>query len=115
MQGDMPPLTAPRATADVAGIGSGVFVDLDGLSLTLDTAGMFRTLGVFGFLLYIGSFAALQLRVIDGNSMLYTLLNLGAAALVLVSLIHEFNLASALIQTSWIVIGLVGVVLRLRS
>jgi len=32
-----------------------------------------------------------------------------AASLVLVSLIHQFNLASALIQISWIGISVVGV------
>lgn len=74
---------------------------------------MFRAFGVCGFLLYIGSFGALQLRLIDGNGVAYTLLNIAAAALVLISLIHDFNLASALIQISWVAIGGLGLALRL--
>ncbi|MDA7428671.1 hypothetical protein PGB28_09385 [Primorskyibacter aestuariivivens] len=86
---------------------------MDSVTLSLDFQGMFRALGVCGFLLYIGTFAALQLRLIDGNGAPYTLLNIAAAALVLISLIHDFNLASALIQVSWVVIGIVGLGLRL--
>ena len=85
------------------------------MEITVDLQGMFRTIGVFGFVLYIGSFAALQLKMMDGNSLSYTLLNLAAAGFVLVSLIYDFNLASALIQVSWIAIGLVGVALRVRG
>lgn len=88
---------------------------LDSVSLSLDFQGMFRALGVCGFLLYIGSFGALQLRLIDGNGALYTLLNIAAAALVLISLVYDFNLASALIQVSWVGIGVVGLALRMIS
>ena len=83
------------------------------MEITLDLQGMFRALGVFGFLVYIGSFAALQLRLIDGNGLAYSLANLVAASLVLISLIYDFNLASALIQVSWIIVGVVGVGIRL--
>ena len=38
-----------------------------------------------------------------------------AAALVAISLLAEFNLASALIQGSWIVIGTTGLALRVRK
>ena len=85
------------------------------MNITMDLQGMFQALGVFGFLLYIGSFAALQLRMLDGNGMVYTMCNLAAASLVLISLIYDFNLASALIQVSWIGIGCVGLMLRLRG
>ena len=64
------------------------------VEITVDLQGMFQTFGVFGFLLYIGSFAALQLRLIDGNSLTYTLANLAAAALVLISLIYDLNIRS---------------------
>lgn len=85
---------------------------MDSVSVSLDFQGMFQALGVCGFLLYIGTFAALQFRLIDGNGVSYTLLNIAAAALVLISLIHDFNLASALIQISWVAIGIIGLGLR---
>ena len=72
-----------------------------------------QLIGIAGFLCYLGSFAALQFRLIDGNGVLYSLLNILAAALLLISLMEAFNLASVLIQVSWIVIGLTGLGLRL--
>lgn len=68
--------------------------------------------GVFGFLCYFASFGAVQLGRLDGNSVAYSLANILAATLVGASLIAEFNLASALIQASWIVAGTLGLVLR---
>jgi hypothetical protein len=69
---------------------------------------IFETAGLIGVALYLGGYAALQFGVISGNSNSYTLLNLGGASFVLVSLFSEFNLASALIQISWIVISVTG-------
>jgi len=62
-----------------------------------------------------GRLAALQARVLDGNGSLYCLLNILAASLVLVSLTEAFNLASILIQISWITIGLVGIFWKVRT
>lgn len=75
---------------------------------------LYRIAGLFGFFFYMASFAALQLKLLDGQGLTYSLLNVLAASLVLVSLVAEFNLASALIQVSWIVIGFVGICLRLK-
>jgi len=68
--------------------------------------------GIAGFLCYIIGFAALQLGYIDGNGTAYTLWSLAGASLVLVSLLGAFNLASLLIQVSWIIIGLTGLIRR---
>lgn len=54
----------------------------------------------------------LQLGLVDGNGIRYSIAKVIAAALVLVSLTDEFNLASALIQVIWIVIGVSGLALR---
>ena len=74
---------------------------------------LFNYLGLLGFVTYLTSFGALQFRIIDGNSIFYTLLNVLAATLVLISLTVDFNLASALIQITWIIFGVVGLVFRL--
>lgn len=68
-----------------------------------------EVVGVAGFLFYMLSYALLQLGKISGQCYTYTLLNMLAASLVLVSLFNQFNLASALIQISWIAISIVGV------
>lgn len=69
-------------------------------------------IGVAGFVCYIAAFGSVQFGWLDGNSTAYSLANVLAAGLVAVSLIKDFNLASALIQGSWILIGLTGLTLR---
>ncbi len=71
--------------------------------------------GLAGFAAYIGSYALLQLNYIDGNGVVYTVANISAATMVLISLIEQFNLASMLIQVSWITFGLIGLALRYRN
>ena len=70
-------------------------------------------IGCFGFVIYLGSFGSVQLGWLDGNGMLYCALNVCAASLVLMSLSGAFNMASALIQVSWIAIGLYGLATRI--
>lgn len=66
--------------------------------------------GIAGFMSYMGGFAALQMGRLDGNGPVYALTNVTGAVLVLISLASAFNLASMLIQISWIVIGCFGLV-----
>lgn len=77
--------------------------------------GPLQWVGVAGFVCYLLAFGSVQLGKLDGNSTAYSLANILAATLVGVSLLAEFNLASALIQVSWIVIGMTGLVLRARK
>lgn len=74
----------------------------------LNKMGPLQTIGVLGFVFYITAFGSVQFGVLDGNSVAYTCLNILAASLVAISLFAEFNLSSALIQASWILIGLGG-------
>jgi len=79
------------------------------------TLGLFELSGVAGFICYVVAFGSVQLGKLDGNSIAYSLANILAASLVAISLIAEFNLASALIQSSWIMIGMTGLALRTRK
>ena len=79
----------------------------------LDASFAFKLLGILGFLLYTAGFAALQLQWIDGNSIAYSCASILAAMLVFANLTTDFNLASALIQIAWIIIGACGVARRL--
>jgi hypothetical protein len=78
----------------------------------LNTIGPLQLIGLLGFVVYILAFGWVQVGWMDGNSAKYSLCNVLAASLVAVSLIAEFNLSSALIQGSWILIGLAGLVKR---
>ncbi len=65
-------------------------------------------IGVVGMVMYLGSYFMLQLGMLQSNSATYCIANMLAASLVMVSLVHDFNLASALIQISWIAISAIG-------
>ncbi len=81
----------------------------------LDMHMVLQICGLLGFLSYMGGFAALQFGLLDGNGPVYALTNVVGAMLVLVSLVSAFNLASMLIQVSWIVIGSFGIWRCLRA
>ncbi|SUZ32000.1 hypothetical protein ROE7235_01751 [Roseibaca ekhonensis] len=70
---------------------------------------LFDAAGLAGVVLYLGSYALLQLGVLRGNGYAYATLNLCAASMVLLSLTVAFNLSSAIIQISWIVISILGI------
>ena len=74
-----------------------------------------RVLGVLGFVAYMAGFTALQLRLIDGDGLLYSSSKVVGAFLVLCSLTIDFNLSAALIQVSFLLIGVAGICLRLRA
>ena len=65
-------------------------------------------LGILGVGFYISSYLLLQVGLLRGSSYTYTAMNLLGASLVLLSLMSAFNLASAIIQVTWIVISLFG-------
>ena len=69
-----------------------------------------QTIGVLGFVFYMLSYFLLLIGKIGGTDNTYILMNFLAASCVLISLIHNFNLASALIQIFWIAISIVGLV-----
>lgn len=78
----------------------------------MDQATLYQLIGVCGFLVYMAGYAGLQFHWLDGNGSTYCLTNIVGACLVLISLTHAFNLASALIQVTWIVLGLAGLYRR---
>ncbi len=80
----------------------------------LSDLGPAQLIGVIGFLLYLLSFGSVQLGWLDGNSLAYSLANILAASLVAISLTVDFNLSAALIQGSWIILGVAGLALRVH-
>ena len=70
-------------------------------------------IGITGFALYVTTYTLLTLRIISGNSVKYFCMNLCSSSFVLIGLTSSFNLASALIQTFWISMSLIGIAIRL--
>lgn len=68
----------------------------------------YQWLGIVGVGFYISSYLLLQVGLLRGASYTYTSMNLVGASLVLLSLMSAFNLASAIIQATWIVISIFG-------
>ncbi|MEM6407174.1 MAG: cyclic nucleotide-binding domain-containing protein [Pseudomonadota bacterium] len=69
---------------------------------------MFAVAGLLGVAFYLGGYAALQLGFVRGSGYAYTLMNLLGASFLLISLWTDFNLASLLIQVSWITLSIIG-------
>lgn len=77
--------------------------------------GLTDAIGVAGFVTYIISFCLVQTGRLCGNSVAFAVANVVAAAFVLISLVNAFNMASFLIQISFISIGLCGIWRKLRQ
>ncbi|WP_299842063.1 hypothetical protein [uncultured Roseovarius sp.] len=71
-------------------------------------------IGVIGFMIYIGGFFSVQSGFMCGNGIAFPMVQVTAASFVLVSLTTAYNLPAFMIQTSYIAIGIFGIVLRLR-
>lgn len=69
-----------------------------------------EVIGVAGMVMYLGSYFMLQTGALQSNTATYCIANILAASLVMISLLHDFNLASALIQVSWIAISAIGLI-----
>lgn len=72
------------------------------------------TVGVIGVILVLIAFFLLSTNKMNSQSLSYQLYNLIGASLILFSLMFHFNLASVLIEVSWITISLIGI-FRIRS
>lgn len=69
---------------------------------------IWSAMGLLGVGLYLVAYGALQFGFLRGSSAVYTLLNMAAAFLVLLSLIEAFNLSSMVLQVAWILLSIIG-------
>lgn len=65
--------------------------------------------GAFGAALIVGAYVLLQLEKLDPKNLSYSLLNAVGAALVLVSLTLDFNLAAFVVEAFWLVVSGIGI------
>ncbi|MFZ1989305.1 MAG: cyclic nucleotide-binding protein [Alphaproteobacteria bacterium] len=66
-------------------------------------------IGLLGTASVVTAYALLQTGIWKPESLAYSALNALASALLLVSLIFNFNLASLLLQIVWLVISFYGI------
>ena len=65
-------------------------------------------LGLVGVALIIAAYALLQIGIWKQSSRIYSLSNAVGAGLILVSLVFDFNLPAAMIESCWLLISLFG-------
>ena len=66
--------------------------------------------GLVGVVAYLAAYGLLQLGALKVEDNLYALLNALGALLILYSLLFDFNLASFVTQTAWLILTAIGVV-----
>lgn len=71
--------------------------------------------GVLGFCLYLTNYTLITFRILSSQDILFFVINIFGAGLVLVSLVQDFNLGSFMIQVFWICLGVIAIVVRLKS
>ena len=59
--------------------------------------------GLLGVAAYLTAYALLQLNRLGSHDPRYLMLNAAGSALILVSLVYDFNLPSFVTQTAWLV------------
>jgi len=67
--------------------------------------------GNIGVVFVLGTYLLLQLGKINPESLLFSITNGVGAALVIVSLMVDFNMSAFIIEAAWCGISIVGVVL----
>jgi hypothetical protein len=72
---------------------------------------IYDTVGLCGTFLYFFSYFLLNMKKVTGNSAHYIGLNLVAACLCLISLMNDWNLASALTQIGFGLISIYGLII----
>lgn len=76
---------------------------------------LYNGIGFLGTALYLISFALLSKRKIDSDTVTYMAMNLAAAVCVLISLIEYWNAPVFVIQSSWVIIAIIGISERLTG
>ncbi|MDI9638528.1 hypothetical protein QPK87_30445 [Kamptonema cortianum] len=70
--------------------------------------------GCLGTLIILIVYAFLQMGKLESSSVIYSLLNIVGAILILSSLLFSWNLSAVLMEISWVIISLYGILRTLR-
>lgn len=67
-------------------------------------------IGLIGIVFVLLAYVFLQLEWLKAKQLAYSLLNGIGAALIIVSLVYDFNLPSFIIEVIWVLISIFGIV-----
>lgn len=65
--------------------------------------------GSLGALAVVAAYFATQMRILNSDDLAFPVVNLIGSILIVYSLLENFNLASMLIESFWILISLIGI------
>lgn len=71
--------------------------------------------GIAGVILILAAYLLLQLKRLNSESLKFSLLNAAGAAMIIASLVHNFNFSAFIIEVFWLAISLLGIVRSLRN
>lgn len=66
-------------------------------------------IGIIGVFIIIVAYMLLQLEKMDAKNLSFSVLNTLGALLILISLLYDWNLASFLMESIWMLISLYGI------
>ncbi len=70
--------------------------------------------GSAGALVVVAAYFATQMRMMNSDDLAFPVINLLGSVLIAYSLLHNFNLASMLIEGFWIIISVIGIIQYFR-
>ena len=70
----------------------------------------FNSIGMIGAFLCLLAYLLLQTRKLKSESRSYAWLNILGALGIIISLFHSWNLASFIMEVSWLMVGLYGLI-----
>lgn len=73
---------------------------------------LFTVLGHLGVICFLAAYFLLQKGTLKSGDYPYLLLNLAGAALLMISLLHDWNLPAFLLEAAWFLISLYGIYKR---
>ncbi len=75
---------------------------------------LYDALGMAGTVIFLAAYILLQTGRLDSKTTLYSALNFAGAVLILLSLLHSWNLSAFLLELAWGVISLYGIAQSIR-
>lgn len=75
---------------------------------------LYDLIGNVGVIFIIVAYLLLQLNKISSDDIRYSIMNLLGAALVIISLIENFNISAFVIEAFWVAISLIGILKFLK-
>ena len=70
---------------------------------------IYNSIGTFGVGLILTTYFLLQTERLKANQLRYSIMNFFGSGMILISLIHEFNFPSFIVELVWVLISTMGI------